>query len=75
MYLTFGTLVNLHSNNEREFVNAIINNLHVMRAKIKIVHEKSKHSPSQGSVARATCDVEGMLSAWMDENSSGETGH
>ena len=31
---------------------------------VKIVHGKSKHSESQGSVERANQDVENMLATW-----------
>jgi len=61
IYTTFGAPAILHSDNDREFVNSIINELHSMWTDVKIVHGKPRHSQSQGSVERANHDVEDML--------------
>lgn len=70
IYTTFGAPAILHSDNGREFVNNIINELHTMWEDVKIVHGKSRQSQSKGSVERANQDVEDMLATWMAENKS-----
>ncbi|XP_022175233.1 KRAB-A domain-containing protein 2-like [Myzus persicae] len=70
IYTTFGAPAILHSDNGREFVNSIINELHSMWPDVKIVHGKPRHSQSQGSVERANRDVEDMLATWMAQNKS-----
>lgn len=61
----------LQSDNGREFVNYIIEELKVMWPQLEIVHGKPRHSQSQGSVERANRDVQGILRAWMiDKNST-----
>lgn len=47
----------LQSDNDREFVNQIIDDLKEMWDTLKIVHEKSQHSQSQRSVERANQDI------------------
>ncbi len=37
---------------------------------LKIVHEKSRHSQSQGLVERANPDIENMLSTWLETNNT-----
>ncbi|CAK1582287.1 unnamed protein product [Parnassius mnemosyne] len=39
-----------------------------MWSDVKIVHGKPRHSQSQGSVERASQDIENMLSTWMETN-------
>ena len=59
----------LHSDNGKEFVNEVIDNLVILWPGLKIVHGKPRHSQSQGSVERANQDVENMLACWMaDQN-------
>lgn len=60
----------MHSDNGREFVNSIITNLNEMWSDVNIVHGKSRHSQSQGSVERANRDIEAILAAWMTDNNS-----
>ena len=36
----------------------------------KIVHGRSRHPQSQGSVERANADVKEMLATWLSENNS-----
>lgn len=61
IYTTFGAPAILHSDNGREFVNSVINELDIMWGDVKIVHGKPRHSQSQGSVERANRDLEDML--------------
>ncbi|XP_022180171.1 SCAN domain-containing protein 3-like [Myzus persicae] len=70
IYTTFGAPAILHSDNGREFVNSVINELHTMWGDVKIVHGKPRHSQSQGSIERANRDVEDMLATWMAETNS-----
>lgn len=59
----------LHSDNGREFVNKIIDNLADM-FQVKIIHGKPRHSQSQGSIERANQDVRDILITWMQETQS-----
>jgi len=70
IYTTFGAPAILHSDNGREFVNSVINELHTMWGDVKIVHGKPRHSQSQGSIERANRDVEDMLATWIAETKS-----
>lgn len=68
IFLTFGAPCILHSDNGREFVNAVINEVMTYWPEVKLVHGKPRHSQSQGSVERANQDIEKMLAAWMQDN-------
>jgi hypothetical protein len=70
IFLTFGALCILHSDNGREFVNSVIAELTTLWPKIKIVHGKPRHSQSQGSVEQANQDIENLLASWMKDNHS-----
>jgi len=61
IYTLFGAPAILQPDNGREFVNSVINELHIMWNEVKIVHGKPRHSQSQGSVERANRDVQEML--------------
>eukprot|EP00102_Acyrthosiphon_pisum_P027906 XP_016665116.1 PREDICTED: KRAB-A domain-containing protein 2-like [Acyrthosiphon pisum] len=69
IFCIFGAPVILQSDNGREFVNKIINDLKIMWPTLKIVHGKPRHSQSQGSVERANQDIQNMLITWMQTNS------
>lgn len=58
----------LQSDNGREFFNVIIVELEVSWPSLKILHGKSRHSQSQGSIERANRDVEEMLRVWISDN-------
>lgn len=60
----------LQSDNGREFVNKIIDELKILYPNLVIVHGKPRHSQSQGSVERANQDVQNILNAWMKENAT-----
>lgn len=70
IFLTFGAPCILHSDNGREFVNAVINEVVSYWPEVKLVHGKPRHSQSQGSVERANQDIEKMLAAWMQDNNT-----
>jgi len=53
IFTTFGSPTILQSDNGREFVKKIINELCNMWENLKIIHRKPRHSQSQGSVERA----------------------
>ncbi len=74
LFCLFGAPSVLQSDNGREFVNSIIDELKVMWPQLSIVHGKPRHSQSQGSVERANQDVEGMIQAWMADNESNQWG-
>lgn len=61
IYTIFGASALLHSNNDRMFVNQIKINLNIVWGNIKIVHGKSRHSQSPGSIEQAIRNVEDML--------------
>ncbi|XP_025201180.1 KRAB-A domain-containing protein 2-like [Melanaphis sacchari] len=70
IFCTFGAPSILQSDNGREFVNCIIDELKNMWPQLKIIHGKPCHSQSQGSVERANRDVQDILRAWMSDNKS-----
>ena len=65
----------LQSDNEREFVNSVINELPAMWDGLKIVHGKPRHSQGQGSVERTNGDIEDMLMTWLQSNSTTHWGN
>jgi len=68
IFCIFGAPMILQSDNGREFVNKIIEDLKEMWDTLKIVHGKPRHSQSQGSVERANQDIQNMLITWMKTN-------
>lgn len=70
IFCTFGAPSILQSDNGREFVNCIIDELKNMWPLLKIVHGKPRQSQSQGSVERTNRDVQDILRAWMSDNKS-----
>lgn len=68
IFLTFGAPKILQSDNGREFVNSIINDLKELWPDCVIVHGRPRHPQSQGSVERSNQDIENMLRAWMKDN-------
>ena len=61
IFSIFGAPSILQSDNGREFVNSVITELSAMWDGLKIVHGKPRHSQSQGSLERASRDIEDML--------------
>ncbi|XP_039312990.1 KRAB-A domain-containing protein 2-like [Solenopsis invicta] len=70
IFLTFGAPCILYSDNGREFVNSVIEELFTYWPELKIVHGKPRHSQSQGSVERANQDIENMLASWLKDNNT-----
>jgi len=68
IFCIFGAPMILQSDNGREFVNKIIEDLKEMWDTLKIVHGKPRHGQSQGSVERANQDIQNMLITWMKTN-------
>ncbi|XP_015187651.1 PREDICTED: KRAB-A domain-containing protein 2-like isoform X2 [Polistes dominula] len=67
IFTTFGAPCFLQSDNGREFCNSIINGLKELWPELHIVHGKSRHSQSQGSVERVNEDIENTLVTWMND--------
>jgi len=70
IFLTFGAPSILQSDNGREFVNCVLDDLKQLWPECVIVHRRPRHPQSQGSIERANQDVEHMLRAWMQDNVS-----
>ncbi|KAL4136182.1 hypothetical protein QTP88_007746 [Uroleucon formosanum] len=70
IFLTFGAPSILQSDNGREFVNCVIDELKQLWPECVIIHGRPRHPQSQGSIERANQDVEHMLRAWMQDNVS-----
>ena len=68
IFCMFGAPFILQSDNGLEFSIRIIQNLADMWPGMKLVHGKSRHSQSQGSVERSNQDIQDMLVAWMSDN-------
>ncbi|KAL4119028.1 hypothetical protein QTP88_011901 [Uroleucon formosanum] len=68
IFLTFSAPKILQSDNGREFVNSIINEIKELWPECIIVHGRPRHPQSQGSIERSNQDVENMLRAWMKDN-------
>jgi len=68
IFLIFGALNILHSDNGREFVNKVISELCSMWDGVKIVHGKPRHIQTQGSIERANQDFKNILRAMMEDN-------
>jgi hypothetical protein len=60
----------LQSDNGREFVAEIIEEVMKMWPDVVLVHGRPRHPQSQGSVERANQDVEPMIGNWMKDNHS-----
>ena len=70
IFCTIGAPGILHSDNGREFVNTLIEEIKNMWPDCKLVRGKPRHSQSQGSVERCNQDVESILACWMKENNT-----
>lgn len=68
IFCLLGTPTVLQSDNSKEFVNGVLNELIVLWPETRIAHGKPRHSQSQGSVERANRDVQDLLYAWMKDN-------
>ena len=62
----------LQSDNRREFVNEVINELaQLFDPEITIINGRARHPQSQGSVERANQCVKRMLNQWVSKRKSG----
>jgi hypothetical protein len=66
--LTFGAPLILQSDNGREFVNQVIQELMLMWPTLKLVNSRPRHPQSQGSVERSNQDIENMITSWCSDN-------
>ena len=71
IFCIFGVLRILQSDNGKEFDNKhVVQELKYLWPELAIVHEKPRHSQSQGSIERANQDVKKILFSWMSENNT-----
>ncbi|CAF3516224.1 unnamed protein product [Rotaria socialis] len=70
IFTTFGAPAILQSDNGREFVAKVIEELALIWKDLKIVHGKPRHPQSQGSVERSNQDTKQLLGTWIRENNS-----
>jgi hypothetical protein len=70
LFLQQGAPMILQSDNGREFVAKVIEELMKIWKDCKIVHGSPCHPQSQGSVERANADVESMVTQWMEDEKS-----
>jgi hypothetical protein len=65
-----GAPVILQSDNGREFVATIIEEMLKIWKDCKTVHGSPRHPQSQGLVERANADVESMVMQWIEDKDS-----
>ena len=70
IFLLIGAPKILQSDNGREFVNEIIEELVRLWPECVILHGRHRHPQSQGSIERSNQDIELMLQEWMSDNNS-----
>ncbi|CAM4741905.1 unnamed protein product [Rotaria magnacalcarata] len=70
IFTTFGAPAILQSDNGREFVAKVIEELALIWKDLKIVHGKPRHPQSQGSVEISNQDTKQLLGTWIPENNS-----
>ncbi|CAF2230927.1 unnamed protein product [Rotaria magnacalcarata] len=75
IFTIFGAPVILQSDNDREFVAKIIQELVVMWSSVKIVHGRARNPQSQGSVDRCNQDIKQLIGTWIRENQSKKRSH
>ncbi|CAF4046187.1 unnamed protein product [Rotaria sordida] len=68
IFTTFGAPEILQSDNGREFVAKVIQELAIMWKDLKIVHGRARHPQSQGSVEQCNQDVKLLMGTWIREN-------
>ncbi|CAF1581369.1 unnamed protein product [Didymodactylos carnosus] len=64
----YGAPCILQSDNGREFVNEIVEEVKELWPGLKICHGRPRHPQSQGSMKKANDDVERKLAIWMKQN-------
>ncbi|CAM4890692.1 unnamed protein product [Rotaria socialis] len=70
IFTTFRAPAILQSDNGREFVAKVIEELALIWKDLKIIHGKPRHPQSQGSVERSNQDTKQLLGRWIRENNS-----
>lgn len=60
IFTIFGSPVNLQSDSGQKFTNKIVDKLSSIWEELEIVYGKPHHSQSQGSVKRASQDIENI---------------
>ncbi|XP_068224222.1 KRAB-A domain-containing protein 2-like [Palaemon carinicauda] len=70
VFLTFGALAVLQSDNGREFVNSVISELSTLWPQLLLVTGRARHPQSQGAVERLNGVIQDKLKIWMQENNS-----
>ncbi|XP_037801956.1 KRAB-A domain-containing protein 2-like [Penaeus monodon] len=68
IFLLFGALYILQSDNGSEFIAEVICEMKIIWPKLVLIHGKPQHPRSQGSMERANVDIKDMLVAWMGDN-------
>ena len=61
IFTTFGAPEILQSDNGREFVVKVIQELAMMWKDVKLIHGRDRHTQSQGSVGRCNQDVKLLI--------------
>ncbi|XP_037782038.1 KRAB-A domain-containing protein 2-like [Penaeus monodon] len=74
IFLLFGALYILQSDNGSEFTAEVISELKIICPKLVLVHGKPRHPQSQGSMERANGDIKDMLVALMGDNNTTDYG-
>ena len=64
IFLTFSAPGLLQSDNGREFVNKVIDEMKLLWPNLKIINGRARHPQSQGSIERSNQCVENMLASW-----------
>lgn len=70
IFFTVGAPKILQSDNGKEFVAGVIEELVKLWPHCIIVHGRPRHPQTQGSVERANADIENMMRAWMIDRKS-----
>ena len=70
IFLSFGALVILQSDNGKEFVASVISELKQLWPDLKIVHGRPRHPQSQGRVERSNGEIKKKLGMWIRDNKS-----
>jgi hypothetical protein len=68
IFLTFSAPGLLQSDNGREFVNKVIDEMKLLWPNLKITNGRARHPQSQGSIEQSNQCVENMLASWCSDN-------
>lgn len=67
-FIIFSVPSILQSDNGREFVNSVIEELCLMWECLRVVHGKSRYSQNQGSAKKLNIDIKIILKTWLRSN-------